>query len=82
MDAIDRAAKAGFGSITVTCGKLMTGVTVREWGAILMLRSLKSPETYFQAAFGCSPRGPNGSGRHRGGSEGPGLRLRVRPARL
>jgi len=29
----------------------MTGVTVPEWGAILMLRSLKSPESYFQAAF-------------------------------
>lgn len=41
----------GVGSITLSCGKLMTGVTVREWGAILMLRSLKSPETYFQAAF-------------------------------
>jgi hypothetical protein len=39
------------GSITLSCGKLMTGVTVREWGAILMLRSLKSPESYFQAAF-------------------------------
>ncbi len=51
MDAINRAAKAGTGSITLTCGKLMTGVTVRDWGAILMLRSLKSPETYFQAAF-------------------------------
>ncbi|MGE3659552.1 MAG: GIY-YIG nuclease family protein [Mycolicibacterium sp.] len=51
VDAIDRAARAGTGSITLTCGKLMTGVTVREWGAILMLRSLKSPETYFQAAF-------------------------------
>lgn len=41
----------GVGSITLSCGKLMTGVTVREWGAILMLRSLKSPESYFQAAF-------------------------------
>jgi len=51
MDAIDRGTKAGTGSITLTCGKLMTGVTVREWGAILMLRSLKSPESYFQAAF-------------------------------
>jgi hypothetical protein len=51
IDAINRATKAGTGSITLTCGKLMTGVTVREWGAILMLRSLKSPETYFQAAF-------------------------------
>lgn len=39
------------GTITLSCGKLMTGVTVREWGAIFMLRSLKAPETYFQAAF-------------------------------
>lgn len=39
------------GSITLSCGKLMTGITVPEWGAIFMLRSLKSPETYFQAAF-------------------------------
>jgi hypothetical protein len=39
------------GSITLSCGKLLTGVTVPEWGAIFMLRSLKSPESYFQAAF-------------------------------
>lgn len=39
------------GTITLTCGKLMAGVTIPEWGAILMLRSLQSPETYFQAAF-------------------------------
>jgi hypothetical protein len=39
------------GSITLSCGKLMTGVTVPQWGAILMLRSLKAPESYFQAAF-------------------------------
>ena len=38
-------------SITLTCGKLTTGVTVRPWGGILMLRNLNSPETYFQAAF-------------------------------
>jgi T5orf172 domain len=50
--AIAKATKEnGSGSITLSCGKLMTGVTVREWGAILMLRSLKSPESYFQAAF-------------------------------
>lgn len=41
----------GKGSITLSVGKLMTGVTVREWGAIFMLRPLKSPESYFQAAF-------------------------------
>jgi hypothetical protein len=50
--AIGRATKQGrSGSITLSCGKLMTGVTVPEWGAILMLRSLESPESYFQAAF-------------------------------
>lgn len=38
-------------SITLTCGKLTTGVTVRPWSGIFMLRNLKSPETYFQAAF-------------------------------
>jgi len=50
--AIGKATKeGGSGSITLSCGKLMTGVTIREWGAIFMLRSLKSPESYFQAAF-------------------------------
>ena len=38
-------------SITLTCGKLTTGVTVPAWSAIFMLRNLSSPETYFQAAF-------------------------------
>ena len=38
-------------TITLTCGKLTTGVTVRPWTGIFMLRNLKSPETYFQAAF-------------------------------
>lgn len=38
-------------TITLSCGKLTTGVTVRPWTGILMLRNLSSPETYFQAAF-------------------------------
>ncbi len=38
-------------TITLSCGKLMTGVTVKPWTGILMLCNLKSPETYFQAAF-------------------------------
>ena len=38
-------------TITLSCGKLTTGVTVKQWASILMLRNLKSPETYFQAAF-------------------------------
>jgi hypothetical protein len=38
-------------TITLSCGKLTTGVTVRPWSGILMLRNSSSPETYFQAAF-------------------------------
>ena len=38
-------------TITLTCGKLTTGVTVRPWTGIFMLRNTSTPETYFQAAF-------------------------------
>lgn len=38
-------------TITLSCGKLMTGVTVPAWTGIFMLRELRSPESYFQAAF-------------------------------
>jgi len=51
-------------TITLSCGKLTTGVTVPQWSSILMLRNLKSPETYFQAAFRVqspwSIKNPNG----------------------
>ena len=38
-------------TITLTCGKLTTGVTVQPWTGIFMLRNLSSPEIYFQSAF-------------------------------
>lgn len=38
-------------TITLSCGKLTTGVTIKPWSGVLMLRNLKSPETYFQTAF-------------------------------
>ncbi|MBQ1176048.1 MAG: GIY-YIG nuclease family protein [Paludibacteraceae bacterium] len=38
-------------TITLSCGKLTTGVSVRPWSGIFMLRNSSSPETYFQAAF-------------------------------
>lgn len=38
-------------TITLSCGKLTTGITIRQWSGIFMLRNLQSPETYFQAAF-------------------------------
>lgn len=38
-------------TITLSCGKLTTGVSVKPWTGIFMLRNTSSPETYFQAAF-------------------------------
>lgn len=69
LDALPPVRKAigsGFDTktITLSCGKLTTGVTVPQWASILMLRNLKSPESYFQAAFRVqspwSIKNPNG----------------------
>lgn len=69
LDALPPVRKAignGFDTktITLSCGKLTTGVTVPQWSSILMLRNLNSPETYFQAAFRVqspwSIKNPNG----------------------
>jgi hypothetical protein len=56
VDALKPIAQAigkGFytKTITLSCGKLTTGVTVPQWGGIFMLRNTASPETYFQSAF-------------------------------
>lgn len=70
LDALPPVRKSigsGFDTktITLSCGKLTTGVTVPQWSSILMLRNLKSPETYFQAAFRVqspwSIKNPNGN---------------------
>lgn len=66
LPPVRKAIGSGFESktITLSCGKLTTGVTVAQWSSILMLRNLKSPETYFQAAFRVqspwSIKNPNG----------------------
>lgn len=66
LPPVRKAIGSGFETktITLSCGKLTTGVTVPQWSAILMLRNLKSPETYFQAAFRVqspwSLKNPNG----------------------
>jgi hypothetical protein len=66
LPPVRSAIGSGFESktITLSCGKLTTGVTVPQWSSILMLRNLKSPETYFQAAFRVqspwSIKNPNG----------------------
>jgi hypothetical protein len=73
LDALPPVRKAigsGFESktITLSCGKLTTGVTVPQWSSMLMLRNLNSPETYFQAAFRVqspwSIKNPNGDNPH------------------
>ena len=38
-------------TITLSCGKLATGVSVKPWTGIFMLKNCSSPETYFQACF-------------------------------
>ncbi len=66
LPPVRKAIGSGFmtKTITLSCGKLTTGVTVPQWSSILMLRNLKSPETYFQAAFRVqspwSIKNPNG----------------------
>jgi len=49
LDAMDDPLESK--TITLSCGKLTTGVTVRPWAGIFMLRNASTPETYFQAAF-------------------------------
>jgi hypothetical protein len=66
LPPVRKAIGGGFDTktITLSCGKLTTGVTVPQWSSILMLRNLKSPESYFQAAFRVqspwSIKNPNG----------------------
>ena len=66
LPPVRQAIGSGFDSktITLSCGKLTTGVTVSQWSSILMLRNLTSPESYFQAAFRVqspwSVKNPNG----------------------
>jgi hypothetical protein len=49
FEAMDDPLKSK--TITLSCGKLTTGVSVKPWTGIFMLRNTTSPETYFQAAF-------------------------------
>jgi superfamily II DNA or RNA helicase len=46
-EAIERNTK----TITVSCGRFDTGVTVPEWKTVIMLDGSKSPEKYFQTIF-------------------------------
>lgn len=77
LPPVRKAIKDGHDTktITLSCGKLTTGVTVKQWSSMLMLRNLNSPETYFQAAFRVqspwSIRNPNG--------DDPKIELNLKP---
>jgi hypothetical protein len=48
---VKEAIKNNDKTITLSCGQLTTGVTVKEWTAVLMLTDIKTPSLYMQAAF-------------------------------
>ena len=52
-EPVENAIKNGLSTntITLSCGKLTTGVTIPAWSGVLFLRNTDRPETYFQTAF-------------------------------
>lgn len=51
FDRVNHAISEHDKTITLSCGQLTTGVTVKQWSAVLMLTDIKSPALYMQAAF-------------------------------
>jgi hypothetical protein len=47
LDAIEKHER----TITISVGKLTTGVSVPKWKGVMFLRDVASPENYFQTAF-------------------------------
>lgn len=51
FDKVKKAIADNPKTITLSCGQLTTGVTIKEWSAVLMLTDIKTPAQYMQAAF-------------------------------
>lgn len=51
FERVEKAIAENEKTITLSCGQLTTGVTIKEWTAVLMLTDIKSPALYMQAAF-------------------------------
>jgi superfamily II DNA or RNA helicase len=51
FERVKKAIAENEKTITLSCGQLTTGVTIKEWSAVLMLTDIKSPSLYMQAAF-------------------------------
>jgi len=50
-ERVKNAIRENVKTITLSCGQLTTGVTIKEWTAVLMLSDIKTPSLYMQAAF-------------------------------
>jgi regulator of RNase E activity RraB len=50
-DKVKKAIAENEKTITLSVTQLTTGVTIREWTAVMMLSDIRSPALYFQAAF-------------------------------
>lgn len=56
-DALDKVKRAigdlpeSTSTITISCGRLTTGVTIRPWSAVLYLKGGNNPATYMQTIF-------------------------------
>ena len=48
---VEKAISKHEKTITLSCGKLTEGVSIKEWTAVLFLTDIASPERYFQTAF-------------------------------
>ena len=48
---VEQAISRNDKTITLSCGKLTEGVSIKEWTAVLFLTDITSPERYFQTAF-------------------------------
>ncbi len=51
FERVKKAISENEKTITLSCGQLTTGVTIKEWSAVLMLTDIKTPSLYMQAAF-------------------------------
>ena len=50
-ERVKKAIRENDKTITLSCGQLTTGVTIKEWTAVLMLTDIKTPSLYMQSAF-------------------------------
>jgi superfamily II DNA or RNA helicase len=58
IQEVKTAIKQNSKTITVSCGRFSTGVTVPEWCSVFMLSGSSSPAEYFQTIFRCQTPNP------------------------